>query len=109
MLLRLTAIESRRIRSTLDPHTVSLWKLIDFDVNTLGHPDDLHIFGDYLAAGHYGFFLVAVLQPHLTIQTFAVPAKVTVRDALHRYILETSEQRVVLGDHVFAAEYVDLD
>jgi hypothetical protein len=45
----------------------------------------------------------------LTVGAFAVPAKISVRDSLHRKILEASEQRVVFRHFDMMAQHFDAD
>jgi hypothetical protein len=47
--------------------------------------------------------------PDLTVSAFAVPAEISVRDGLHRKILEASEQRVVLRHFDMLAQDFDAD
>lgn len=67
------------------------------------------MFGDGRATGHHGLFFIAVLHPDLTIETFAVPAKISVTDIFHRQKLKTSQQRIVLRHKTLFAADVDLD
>jgi hypothetical protein len=64
-----------------------------------------HFGNDYAFAGCHaagerglivGFGLVLAVIPDLTVGAFAVPAEISVRDGLHRKILEASEQRIIL-------------
>jgi hypothetical protein len=82
---------------------------IFIQLDPLRHSHDLHALGDYGPARHNGLFFVTVLEPDLTVQAFAIPAKIAIRDALHREVLKASEQRIVLWDHVLGPDDLDLD
>ncbi len=63
----------------------------------LANADDVHSGFGVCAAGDHGFFFVAVLDPDLTFQTIAVPAKFAVGDGFHVEILQAAEDGVVFG------------
>jgi hypothetical protein len=77
--------------------------------NIRAEADDLHSFGDVCAAGHDGFFFVAVFYPDLAVDAFAVPAEVAHRDLLDVEKLQAAEDRVVLRHAAHPAAYLNFD
>lgn len=69
----------------------------------------LHALGHVGATGHDGFFFFADFEPDLAIETLTIPAEVAVRNIFHRQKLKTPEKRIIFWDHVFFAQYFDLD
>ncbi len=78
-------------------------------MNIVGQSDYLHALLNICPACHNGLFLFAAAKPYLAIQTFPVPAKITVRNIFHRKKLKTTEERIILGNHIFLAENIDLN
>jgi len=53
-------------------------RLFTRKIDLVRHSDNTHIGFDGRSAGDDCLFLIAILKPDLTIQTVAVPAKLTV-------------------------------
>ena len=71
-------------------------------VDDFRHAGYDHVFGNGRAAGHGGFFFVAVFEPDLAVDAFAVPAEIAVG-----YVFEGEESN---GDkHTELASSVDLE
>ena len=65
-----------------------------------------HVFFDFRAAGEHGFFLFAVLQANLAVQTVSVPAEIAVGNAFHRQKLKAAQKAVIFGNFVnFTADF----
>lgn len=73
------------------------------------NPEDLHAVSGVGAAGDEGFFFLAVLDPDLAVEAFAVPAEVGFGDLFYVEILQAAEDGIVLRDELFLAENGDLD
>ena len=73
------------------------------------YADDLHALDGIGAAGDDRLFLIVIFDRDLTVETFAVPAKVGFRDRFHVEKLKAPEDRIVFRHLVPFADIYDLD
>ena len=71
--------------------------------------NDLHSLVGLCPAGDHAFLLLPVLDPDLAVQAVAVPAEIGLRDRVHRKVLKTPQERVVLGHLEYAVKDLDRD
>ena len=97
----------------MDSVAVSLWvsPVAQAEADLLANFPDAHAFGDQQFAGQGGPFLSPFTHVvgHATVLTILIPAETAVRDWFRGEVLETTKQRIVLGNLDFSAEKFDGD